>query len=137
MSAAQRLALAALALALSSAGCSAPLLWYGHDPQRTRRDIPGRPEICTVFAWHKAFGAPQEEVDEVYRGCTTAELGCVQDKRDLAERVKARIGPIRARREELMADPTAIDEILADGAARARAIAAPVLGEVKEAMGLR
>jgi len=107
------------------------------DPQRTRRDIPGRPEICTVFAWHKAFGAPRDEIDEIYRGCTTAELGCVDDKRALAERVKGRIGPIRERREELMADPSAIDEILADGAVRARAIAAPVLGEVKEAMGLR
>jgi tryptophanyl-tRNA synthetase len=107
------------------------------DPQRVRRDIPGRPEICTVFAWHKAFEAPQDEVDAIYEGCTTAVLGCVQDKRDLAERVRARIGPIRERREALMADPTAIDDILADGAARARAIAAPILDEVKQAMGLR
>ena len=107
------------------------------DPQRTRRDIPGRPEICTVFAWHKAFGAPQDEIDAIYEGCTTAVLGCVDDKRALAERVKARIGPIRERREALMADPTAIDDILADGADRARAIAAPILDEVKAAMGLR
>ena len=106
------------------------------DPQRVRRSDPGRPEVCTVFAWHKAFGAPQDQIDAIYEGCTTAVLGCVDDKRALAERVKARIGPIRERREALMADPTAIDDILADGAARARAIAAPILDELKEAMGL-
>lgn len=106
------------------------------DPQRVRRSDPGRPEVCTVFAWHRAFGAPQEEIDAIYEGCTTARLGCVEDKRNLAERVKRAIAPIRERREALLADPGRIDEILADGAERARAIAAPVLAEVKEAMGL-
>ena len=106
------------------------------DPQRVRRTDPGRPEICTVFAWHRAFGASPDEIAEIYRGCTTAELGCVDDKRHLAARVKATIGPIRERREALLADPSAIDDILADGAARAQAIAAPILAEVKEAMGL-
>jgi tryptophanyl-tRNA synthetase len=106
------------------------------DPQRVRRSDPGRPEVCTVFAWHRAFGASTAEIDEIHRGCTTAELGCVDDKRALAARVRATIGPIRERREALMADPSAIDDILADGAARAQAIAAPILAEVKEAMGL-
>ena len=35
-----------------------------------------------------------------------------------------------------MADPAEIDRILADGAARARAIAAPVLAKVKDIVGL-
>jgi tryptophanyl-tRNA synthetase len=106
------------------------------DPQRVRRDIPGRPEVCNVFSWHRLFRAPQAEIDEVYRGCTTAELGCVQDKRDLAARVRDTIAPIRERRAALLADPERIDAILADGAERARAIAAPVLAEIKGAMGL-
>ena len=59
------------------------------DPQRVRRDIPGRPEVCNVFSWHRLFGASQAEIDAVYRGCTTAVLGCVEDKRDLAARVRA------------------------------------------------
>jgi tryptophanyl-tRNA synthetase len=106
------------------------------DPQRVRRDIPGRPEVCNVFSWHKLLGAPREEVDEVYRGCTTAELGCVDDKRALAARVRGTIAPIRERRAALLAEPERIDEILEQGAERARAIAAPVLGELKGAMGL-
>ncbi len=106
------------------------------DPQRMRRDIPGRPEVCNVFSWHRLFGAPQAEIDAVYRGCTTAVLGCVQDKRDLAARVRAVIAPIRERRAALLAEPERIDAILEDGAHRARAIAGPVLAEVKGAMGL-
>ena len=73
---------------------------------------------------------------EVYRGCTTAVLGCVEDKRDLAARVRATVAPIRERREALLRDPDRIDAILDEGAERARAIAAPVLAEVKGAMGL-
>ena len=106
------------------------------DPQRVRRDIPGRPEICNVFSWQRLFGAPPEHVDEIYRGCTTATLGCVEDKRDLAARVRSRIAPIRERRVELLADPRRIEEILAAGAERARAIARPVLAETRAAMGL-
>lgn len=106
------------------------------DPQRVRRRDPGRPEVCTVYAWHKLFRAPADEVQAVYDGCTSATLGCVDDKRGLAARVREAIAPVRERRAALLADPTRIDAILADGAERARAIAAPVLAEVKEAMGL-
>jgi tryptophanyl-tRNA synthetase len=106
------------------------------DPQRVRRDIPGRPEVCNVFSWHRLLRAPPEELDEIYRGCTTATLGCVDDKRGLAARVRATIAPIRDRREALLAEPERIDAILAEGAERARAIAAPNLAEIKAAMGL-
>jgi tryptophanyl-tRNA synthetase len=106
------------------------------DPQRVRRTDPGRPEVCNVFSWHRVFRASQDELDEVYRGCTTATLGCVDDKRDLAVRVKAAIAPVRERRAALLADPDRIDAILAEGAERARAIAAPVLAELKAGMGL-
>lgn len=106
------------------------------DPQRVRRTDPGRPEICNVFAYHRLFGTPQGDIDEIYRGCTTAELGCVDDKKNLAERVKETIAPIRARREELLEDPAEIERILARGAERARDLAAGVLAEAKAAMGL-
>ena len=106
------------------------------DPQRVRRDIPGRPEVCNVFSWHRLFRASEDELAEVYRGCTTAVLGCVEDKRNLAARVRATVAPIRERRQALLRDPERIDAILDEGAGRARAIAAPVLAEVKAAMGL-
>ena len=37
--------------------------------------------------------------------------------------------------KRLMADPAEIDRVLADGAARARALAKPVIAEVKDIVG--
>ncbi|MCB0881764.1 MAG: tryptophan--tRNA ligase [Thermoleophilia bacterium] len=107
------------------------------DPQRVRRSDPGRPEVCNVFSYHKLFGAPPAEVDEIHEGCTTATLGCVDCKKRLCARVTDTIAPIRERRNALLADASALRDTLADGAARANAIAQPVLAEAEEAMGLR
>ncbi len=106
------------------------------DPQRVRRSDPGRPEVCNVYSWHRLLGAPEDELQEIYAGCTSAALGCVDDKRALAARVRDVIRPIRERRERLMADPDRLERILAEGAERARAIAAPVMAEATHAMGL-
>ena len=106
------------------------------DPQRIKKDDPGDPDVCNVFSWQKLLGASDAEITEIYEGCTSATLGCVADKRDLAERVKALIRPIRERREQLMEDPARLEAILEQGAERARAIAGPVMAEATAAMGL-
>ena len=106
------------------------------DPQRVRRSDPGRPEVCNVFSYHRLFGASADELAEIHSGCTTATLGCVDDKRALATRVKAAIGPIRERRLELLADTDRLEQILADGAIKARAIASQTMAEATGAMGL-
>ena len=48
----------------------------------------------------------------------------------------ALIAPIRQRLEELRRNPAELDRILADGAARASEIGAPVLAQAKAAVGL-
>ena len=57
-------------------------------------------------------------------------------KRALTEVAVAKLGPIRAEIVRLMNDPAEIDRVLADGSARARAIATPILSEVKDIVGL-
>lgn len=106
------------------------------DPQRVRRTDPGNPDICNVYAWQRLFGADPAAMAQIYEGCTTATLGCVDDKRALAERVKALIRPIRERRVELVQDTGRLEAILEEGAERARAIAGPVMAEATAAMGL-
>jgi tryptophanyl-tRNA synthetase len=54
----------------------------------------------------------------------------------VAEAVVERLTPIRQRYDELADDPGEVTRILAEGAQRARAIAAPTLREAKEAVGL-
>lgn len=56
-------------------------------------------------------------------------------KKSLAEVAAEKLGPIAAETSRLLADPAEIDRILADGSARARAIAAPVMNEVKDIVG--
>ena len=53
----------------------------------------------------------------------------------LADLAVSVLDPIGARMRELQADPAQIDAILADGAERARAIARPVLADVKRIVG--
>jgi tryptophanyl-tRNA synthetase len=56
-------------------------------------------------------------------------------KTALAELAVARLGPVNAEMSRLLADPGEIDRVLADGAARARRLAAPVMRQVKEIVG--
>ena len=104
------------------------------DPQRVRRNDPGRPEVCNIYSLHGVFG-PQRQ-PEIYNQCTTAGIGCVDCKSQLAESINDTLAPIRARRKELATHPEQVDEVLADGASRARVIAQEVLAEVKDAVGL-
>ncbi|MEB3298205.1 MAG: tryptophan--tRNA ligase [Candidatus Sericytochromatia bacterium] len=104
------------------------------DPGRQRRDDPGYPEVCTVHAYWRAL-AP-ERCPEVEQGCRAGTLGCVADKKALAETVEALLAPMRDRREVLAADPGRLDDILAEGNRRARTEARRTLEEVRELMRL-
>lgn len=57
-------------------------------------------------------------------------------KEDLAQAIATELTPIQAKRAEFVANPKLVDEIISDGAARARAIARTTVEEVKHKMGL-
>ncbi len=50
------------------------------DEKKLRRNDPGRPEICPVFALHKLY-TPEADLDVIERTCRSGELGCVADKK--------------------------------------------------------
>ena len=104
------------------------------DPQRVKRDIPGRPEVCNVYSLHKIFNG--DELGIVYDECTTAKRGCVDCKAQLAERINQYLEPLRERRREFETRPDYVKEVLADGAEKARVIARETIAEVTEKMGL-
>ena len=104
------------------------------DPQKIRRNDPGRPEVCSVFALWKLV-KPQH-VPLVERDCRSGALGCVQDKGDLAEALNAYLRPIRERRAAYAADPSEIEAIIAQGTARAREVAIETMADVRVAMRL-
>ena len=56
-------------------------------------------------------------------------------KTALADLTVAKLGPITAEMRRLLADPAEIDRILKNGADKARALAAPIMDEVKKRVG--
>ena len=105
------------------------------DPQRTTRNIPGRPEVCNVYSMHRMFSAPGQ-VTAVYDECTTAARGCVDCKRELAASINSFLEPMRERRRDYESRPGYVREILQEGGKKAKAIAAQTIEEVYQKMGL-
>lgn len=105
------------------------------DPARVRRNDPGNPHVCNVFALH-GHCTPSAERDDIEILCQTAGIGCVDCKNRLADNLAASLAPIRERARELRGNPERVWEILAAGGTRARAVARDTIGEVRERMGL-
>ena len=105
------------------------------DPKRVRRTDPGTPEVCNIYHLHKAF-SPPATVEHVAVQCSTAGWGCIDCKKVLLESMEEELTPIRARAAEVGSDTKKVDEILADGAARAQVIATETIRETKQLMGL-
>jgi tryptophanyl-tRNA synthetase len=103
------------------------------DPQRIKRTDPGRPEICNVCQLHRFFG---EDYIQIQDGERTARTGCVETKKLLAERIIERFRPMRERREQLAADPSHVERVLAAGAAKVRPILEATMAEVRAATGI-
>ena len=105
------------------------------DPARVRREDPGNPEVCPVGDLHKVFSTPEVQ-QQVWTGCTTAGIGCIECKGWLADAIVRVIAPIQQRRAQLATQPNVISDVLRDGALRARARADQTIAEVHHVMGL-
>ncbi|MGH7804099.1 MAG: tryptophan--tRNA ligase [Candidatus Binatia bacterium] len=106
------------------------------DPRRARRKDPGDPKDCPAYqSFHKIYCTP-EELETVQRGCTTATIGCLDCKKIMIKHVLEDLAPIQERRREIEAKRGLVDEVLADGNARASAVARETMAEVRDAVGL-
>jgi tryptophanyl-tRNA synthetase len=105
------------------------------DPQRMRKSDPGNPDICNVFDFHKLY-SPPELVAEVNQRCRAADIGCVECKKRMAERLNAFLDPIRAKRRYYQDHPGQVAEILAAGDTQARQTACRTMEEVRAAVKL-
>lgn len=103
------------------------------DPLKVRRNDPGRPEICPVFALHH-LSTSSTRIAEIDRDCRSGALGCVACKTELADTLNAKLAPVRERRAHF--DPSSVETILAEGSAKARDIASDTMRAVRSAMKL-
>ncbi|HTK28712.1 MAG TPA: tryptophan--tRNA ligase [Vicinamibacterales bacterium] len=104
------------------------------DPKRVRADIPGTVEGNPVFVYHDAFNPNREEVEDLKARYRAGKVGDVEVKSKLAAALNARLDPIRERREAVLANPGRLKEILFDGSARARTVAAGTMERVRDAI---
>ncbi len=104
------------------------------DPARVTRKDPGTPEICNIYALHRHLSPADTQV-AVAANCRSAAWGCLDCKRVLADNIERHLGPVRARAAELRAVPGQVEDILADGAEKARQIARVTIAEVEDRMG--
>jgi len=103
------------------------------DPNRVRRKDPGNPDICNLFQFHKLF-SDDATIQRIDHECRTAQIGCVDDKKLIAEIIIEKLRPIRERREEIDRDPSIVWDALRDGNRRARERASETLTLVRDAM---
>ncbi|MCX7791510.1 MAG: tryptophan--tRNA ligase [Chloroflexaceae bacterium] len=106
------------------------------DPNRIRADIPGRVEGNPVFAYHDAFNPNVEEVNDLKERYRQGRVGDVEVKRKLFTALENFLAPIRERRAHYEANPRLVDEIIAAGNERTRAVARETIQLVEAAMGL-
>ncbi|MBI4224333.1 MAG: tryptophan--tRNA ligase [Deltaproteobacteria bacterium] len=104
------------------------------DPARTHRSIPGNPDVCTVYDYHKLVSDPKT-LKWSNDGCRSAGIGCVECKQAMAKNAVAYFKEFRERKAKLK-NETQLFKIIAEGANRAQKVAAETLGKVKEALGL-
>ena len=104
------------------------------DVERPRRSDPGHPERCNVCILHRFFSP--DRLAEIWQGEREARTGCVEVKRWLAEAIADHFAAMREKRAELAAQPHLVDDVLADGARRARVAAWETLDMAREACGL-
>jgi tryptophanyl-tRNA synthetase len=106
------------------------------DPARVRRTDPGDPQKCPVWDLHKLYSddATRKWVDE---GCRTAGIGCLDCKKPLIERVVDEVNGMRKRAQEFQENPDMLNNILVEGAQKAREAARETLDDVRRAMHLR
>jgi tryptophanyl-tRNA synthetase len=132
------------------------------DPLKIRATDPGHPEGCVVFEYHRKFNTSEIQARLRARGqapaapvkpakgqldeflaperveveCRAGHIGCVWDKRYLANLLAEALEPLRTRRARLERDPDYVRDVVADGDRRAREVAEATMEQVRAAMGL-
>ena len=104
-------------------------------------DQPKDADNCPVFQIFSALAGADDartaDLRHKYENPAGDTFGYGHAKQALFELILDIFGPARARRAELMADPTQVDAVLQSGAAAANAVANDAMQRVRTAMGLR
>jgi len=104
------------------------------DPKKIRKNDPGRPDICSVYAVHEVYN-PNKEIVE--NECESGARGCVACKKELAEVLYDKFEQFRERRLFYESRPQEVRDILYEGSKTARSVAKSTMEGVREAMKVK
>lgn len=104
------------------------------DPQKIRKNDPGRPEICSVYAVHDVYN-PNQEVISIE--CKSGARGCVACKSELSRALYGKFAEFREKRAIYETKPQEVRDILYEGSQRAREVAKRTIEEVRYAMKVK
>ena len=96
---------------------------------------PKDPDSAHLVALFDAFANDAERAE--LRVNLRAGMGWGDAKGVVTERIERELGPLRDHHADLMAHPERIEEVLMEGARKARLLSAPFLAELRDAVGLR
>lgn len=101
----------------------------------TAVESPKNADTCTVFELYRLFADEQRQV-ALRQRYEAGGMGYGEAKEQLFQAAMEMFGPAFERRAALEANPDQLEDILRQGAAKARARAQEVLARVREASGL-
>ena len=105
---------------------------------KTDSRAPGEPKDTdgsALFQIYQAFAS--EEETQALRQAYAAGIAWGEAKHLLFERIDREIAPMREKYNALINDPSQLEAILLAGAAKARRVATPFMGQLRQAVGLR
>jgi tryptophanyl-tRNA synthetase len=98
-------------------------------------EAPKDPSRSTIFQLYSLF-ASKDQIAEMRERFQKGGTGYGDFKKQLFEKLWEYFAPMRKRREEILADKSYIDNVLAHGAKRANEVANEVMKRVRDAVGL-
>ncbi len=105
---------------------------------KTNSQLPGEPKdpnTCTLFAIYQAFASEKEVI--TLRKRYAEGIGWGEMKQLLFDYLNDHLAAPRERYEALLRSPDYIEQILKEGAARAREYSVPCLQRIRQAVGIR
>jgi tryptophanyl-tRNA synthetase len=101
-------------------------------PTKIHATDAGIPEGCAVCSLRRVYDPVNYK--NQWEECRAGIRGCGQSKKETAEFINASLAPMRARRADIMADLSYVDDVLAKGAERARSAASETMKHVRRAL---
>lgn len=101
------------------------------DPLKIKKDDPGHPEGCVVFAFHKIFN---ENYAEREAECKAGSVGCVLCKRQLMEMLSVFMKPLAQKRADIINDKSYLEKVIKTGTEKAKQTASATMANIRKAL---